>query len=434
MLEMRSCLTARLPSISRSGTSERVAALDRSDKVLVLGAGLQGACAALAAAQRNLSVCLIDQDQGCLERASLRNEGKIHLGHVYAHDPSFRTADLMLRAALSFAPLLDSWCPGQFSWPHLCSNPFLYVVARETLVAPSQLFAHYARIEDRCRELLAEDPSLHYLGGRPTRLWETCDVPALLNPAFAAAAVSTPEASVDTHALQRVLAAALASEPRIELIYGHVVEEVARREHGFTATGRTRGGERWHRDGAYVVNALWTGRLAIDAQLGLQPGRRWVYRLKHRVVGRTPRPLAGLPSITFVLGPFGDVVTRQHDETLYLSWYPVCQTGWSQSLQPPDVWEAAVTGALGAQQQEPIIRDTLAAFNEIIPGLGEAGDAIADGGVIFAWGDSDIDQGDSELHQRHQIGITSEDGYFSMNTGKLTSAPYFARQLVDLLS
>lgn len=412
----------------------RSVAKNRREKIVVLGAGLQGACAALVAAQQGHAVCLVDQAPRCLDRASLRNEGKIHLGHVYAHDPSFKTAELMLRSALSFAPLLEKWIPGQFSWPALRSTPFHYIVARDTLVPTARLFEHYARIEVRCRELQAEAPELHYLGERLTTLWEQRDLPPWLNPSFACAAVPTPEASIDTAGLQQIIAGALARDPRIELLYMHTVEDVVRKPHGFTVIGRTQTGERWRRDAGGVVNALWDGRLAIDAQLGLKPNRPWVYRFKHRVLGHLPAALAGLPSMTIVLGAFGDVVTRPHDDALYLSWYPVCQTGWSQSLQPPAAWGAAAAGTLGVADQAPIIRGTLAALNNFIPGLGEARGKTADGGVIFSWGESDIDDHQSELHQRHQIGIISADGYHSINTGKLTSAPYFADQLGVLLS
>ena len=400
----------------------------------MLGAGLQGICAALVAARRGATVCLIDQDQACLERASFRNEGKIHLGHVYAYDLSFKTADLMLRSALSFAPLLDKWLPDAFHWPTLRSNPFLYVIARELLVPGSQLFAHYARIEDRARELQTLDPSLNYLGERLTRLWEVCrQLPTWLNPAFASDVVATPEVSIDTACLRKVLRGAIKLEPRIKPMYGHVVKGVARKSYGFTVTGQTRAGEDWSYDAGSVVNALWDGRLAIDAQLDLVPSRPWLYRFKHRVLARCPRELASLPSMTLVLGAFGDVVTRPQDNSIYLSWYPVCQTGWSQYLAPPSAWSAAAIGKLDIAEQEPIIRGTLAAFDSLIPGLGKADNAIADGGVIFAWGETDINDGKSELHQRHESGVLHADGYFSINTGKLTNAPYFARELGDLL-
>ena len=72
-------------------------------RIAVLGAGLQGACVALAASALGHDVILFDQAERSLDRASLRNEGKIHLGHVYANDSSFQTAELMLRAAVTAA-------------------------------------------------------------------------------------------------------------------------------------------------------------------------------------------------------------------------------------------------------------------------------------------------------------------------------------------
>ena len=77
----------------------------------------------------------------------------------------------MLRSALSFAPLLDGWLPGAFSWPTLRSNPFLYVIAREHSPRKPTLRALH-KVEGRARELQALDPSLNYLGERLTRLWE----------------------------------------------------------------------------------------------------------------------------------------------------------------------------------------------------------------------------------------------------------------------
>ncbi len=60
-------------------------------KIVILGAGLQGVSVALELAHRGVQVLLIDQDQQPMNRASLRNEGKIHLGLIYANDPSQAT-------------------------------------------------------------------------------------------------------------------------------------------------------------------------------------------------------------------------------------------------------------------------------------------------------------------------------------------------------
>ena len=55
------------------------------------------------------------------------------------------------------------------------------------------------------------------------------------------------------------------------------------------------------------------------------------------------------------------------------------------------------------------------------------------GGVIFAWGETDITNPLSELHSRHDVGPHSYGRYHSIDTGKLTLAPLFARQMADAL-
>ena len=80
-----------------------------SKDVIVIGAGLTGSCVALELANQGFKVALLDQDSVPMNRASRRNEGKIHLGLIYAADPSLSTADLQLRGALSFPQLLKRW-------------------------------------------------------------------------------------------------------------------------------------------------------------------------------------------------------------------------------------------------------------------------------------------------------------------------------------
>ena len=57
-------------------------------QVIVLGAGIQGACVALLLQKRGYRVTLVDKGTDCLQFASRVNEGKIQLGHVYANDSS----------------------------------------------------------------------------------------------------------------------------------------------------------------------------------------------------------------------------------------------------------------------------------------------------------------------------------------------------------
>ena len=71
-------------------------------RVGVLGGGLQGCCAALALADQGVHVTLFDRNQALVTRAGVANEGKIHLGYMYAGDPSLRTAKTVEQAGLNF--------------------------------------------------------------------------------------------------------------------------------------------------------------------------------------------------------------------------------------------------------------------------------------------------------------------------------------------
>jgi len=74
-------------------------------RVGVLGGGLQGCCTGLALAERGLDVTLFDRNDHVLSRAAVANEGKLHLGYVYAGDPTFATAKTMMTGARSIGPV-----------------------------------------------------------------------------------------------------------------------------------------------------------------------------------------------------------------------------------------------------------------------------------------------------------------------------------------
>jgi len=150
--------------------------------ILIAGAGLQGSCIALELALRGLPVLLLDQDPQPMNRASLRNEGKIHLGLIYAADPTFKTARLQLTGGLRFRRLLQRWI-GEAANQLSYSTPFTYLVARDSVLKPEELAEHYARLEEEYRAQLLVDPELDYLGARPPFLARKLDaIPPQLQP------------------------------------------------------------------------------------------------------------------------------------------------------------------------------------------------------------------------------------------------------------
>ena len=108
----------------------------------------------------------------------------------------------------------------------------------------------------------------------------------------------------------------------------------------------------------------------------------------------------------------------------------VCVTTGLLRRLEPDELEGVLAHELSHVAHRDVAVMTVASFLGVIAGL-VVRDVSA--GVIFSWGQSDIDDPQSELHERWDVGIHATDGYFSIDTGKLTCAPLFASGLVELL-
>ncbi len=404
---------------------------DFETEILVLGAGLQGAGVALELARRGIPLTLVEQDERALNRASLRNEGKIHLGLIYANDRTRDTAFLMLDGALRFRAIVARWLGSEAQWLAI-STPFHYLVACDSVLAPDALVPHYRAVEARCREQLAADPTLDYLGGRPDRLFRpltNSELTAHFDAARFAAGFATAELALDTAKLASALREALAASPRIRLRFSHMARIIEREREGFRVEGDGPGGP-WRIRARQVVNASWERRLAFDRQLGLAAPADLLHRLKFRLIVRLPADLRGAPSVTMVLGRYGDVVVR-HDGTAYLSWYPSGLQGWSQDVEPPRSWDAACRGEADPELARRVEEGIRTAIDAWYPGIARSETMLVDAGAIVAIGRSDVDDAESGLHDRTRIGVSSHGGYHSVDPGKLTTAPMFAVKAAD---
>jgi glycine/D-amino acid oxidase-like deaminating enzyme len=396
-----------------------------SQRVAVVGGGIQGCAVALELARRGMDVDLFDRRPRLFDGASRHSEGKIHLGFVYAADESLRTARLMAHGAAAFAPALRRWI-GDGMERLVISTPFNYVVHRRSMRPPEELEAVYRRITAIVRDAFAGGP---YFGGAdPTRLRRLDPGEAAAYGPDAAAVFETGEIAIEPDVLADELVAAVHRHERIRTATDTTVLSADRAARRLSVVNGA--GEQETEPFDHIVNCAWEGRLALDASAGLPQPDPWSFRMKY--FGRVDRPDGAdpPPSTTIVLGSFGDVVDFGDGRT-YLSWYPVGRRGWSSDLSPPS-WPTTVA--------EEDARDIITGIGEGLAGVvPAAGRLVADhpdharvrGGVIYALGDTDISDARSVLHQRHRVGPSSHATYHTVDTGKLTLAPLFALDVAD---
>jgi glycine/D-amino acid oxidase-like deaminating enzyme len=391
-------------------------------RVAVVGGGIQGACVALELAERGVNVELFEAKHAVMDGASRHSEGKIHLGFVYANDPSLETASLQARGAGSFLPLMRRWF-GDAVDDVGTSDRFRYVVHEDSLLSARELENVYTDIGQLIRSSCSEGA---YFGIEQPWQFERLD-DLVGYGEQATAAFLTREIAIDPDAIADLIAKRLVDTPEIEI-------RTDSRVIGVDTRGRTL--SIVDADGVmsvtprfeHVVNCAWSGRPRIDSTVGMEPRFPWSFRMKYFL--RTSHDLA-LPSSTIVLGPFGEVV-RYPSGHHYLSWYPVCRRGWSTDLEPP-AWPTR----LGRRDSLAMIQQTLELLGQVVPAVTRIATDTIDvrGGIIYALGDTDVDDPASHLHRRSEVGITTVAGwYHSIDTGKYTTAPLFAKEAVDVIA
>lgn len=379
----------------------------------------------MALADFGIAVDLYDRNETSMTQASLQNEGKIHLGYVYGNDPSLLTAAKMVRGSATFGPLLERWL--EISRSEMTrSAPFNYAVHRDSLLTVDDVARHLAATH----AMVVEN-----LGGGEYFGLDVTEPPRRLNPEelngdydtdLIQAVFETEEVSIDPADLARHVRIRVDSHPKITCLFETTVLGATITDAGVEVRSQKLGidtSETYDQ----VVNALWDGRIVLDQSMGLGPDDPWLFRVKYYL--RLEAPGNRLPSTTFVLGPYGDVVDYGSG-VFYLSWYPAGLIGLSSLPEFPRADRELTEG-----QIEAMSRDIVAGLASVMPGVERiavnAVQSRIEGGVIFAWGETDIDDSSSGLHKRFSIGPTSHGPYHTIDTGKLTTAPLHAQQLAS---
>ena len=391
--------------------------------VAVVGGGLAGTVAALELAEAGVDVDLFEAADDLLTGASYWCEGKVHLGFVYAMDSSMRTARTMVDGASSFARILSRYVP-EAVLASATSAPFVYAVPIDSMLPTARVVEHFERVDALLRES-SERPRASVRGREPSwrRLGDR-ERAGLYDADRVVSAFQTAEVAIDPRVLAPVLRAAVRSHDRIATRLGTPVRAFRPPDENGAQLVIEVGGVASVASYRRAVNAAWSQRLALDATARIPAAGTVMHRYK---VGLHGPALPGtVPSTTFIVGSYGDVV-RFADRS-YQSWYPAGLVASHVGVEPPGA--ADVLGGLDAPGITTVTAQELA---RLMPGsaaaLRQAAEhSVVAGGWITAWGSTDIDDPGSRLHERHEIGVSSYGPHLSIDTGKYTTAPHFAAQ------
>jgi glycine/D-amino acid oxidase-like deaminating enzyme len=400
----------------------------------IVGAGITGCSAALMLARRGARVTLLDQAAHPFAGASRWNEGKIHLGYLYAADPSLATVRRLLPGGLAFRPLVEELLSSSLL-PATTRQDDLYLVHRDSVVDVSAMRRHVETVTSMASAHPAGQGYLTPLRDDGWRELPRDELPRRGTDEIAAGFV-VPERSVSTRWVADRFVQALGASD-VEFQGGTRVTAV-RSVRGSTAppyaldvVGRGRPGAASLGPFDVVVNAAWEGRPALDASLGLPPPDVRSHRYRLAVFVRT-RSRRQTPRSTVVsTGPFGDVKNYDgHD--FYLSWYPVGLVAQGEGVSPPQV------DPLTDEDHQDVIDGTVGRLRDLVPGIHavmtDADEVAVAGGWVYAAGRGSLSDPMSSLHRRERVGTTRVSSYFSVDTGKFSIGPWLARELAETLT
>lgn len=434
----------RVAGISATPEPEKILAIFRhkiseaksnKKRVAVLGGGIQGCTMALLFEKHGYDVTIFDKSTDILNRASSNQEGKIHLGLVYSGDQTLKTGARMLESALRFSGYLEYLVGETIDWAKWKSSKFHYMVPYDSILSPTELELYFNNLQAIYYEMLKGDPTLSYLGERPQRLYRPIPLnKTLVNESFFEAAFESEEYAISHSELKLAIKRALRSKHTIHTLLNTIVLETRREVGNFSALDRNTTFQIVTNLGVHggfdkVVNCLWEGRREIDQQMGIPAWSGNNVRLKFGIKTEYMEPLATMPSMTIVNGPFGDFVNYPGDQKMYFSWYPVSMHGMVVDEKIPAELHDIADGAIPRELASFQIDSHQQSFDAMLLPQGPALDFKCPelvGGFILGNGKSDIQNRDSLLHTRCDEPIYHEDGYFSISTQKFTSAPYHA--------
>lgn len=389
-------------------------------RVAVLGAGILGSSLGIFLARDGARVTVYDKADEPMAAASRWNEGKIHLGYLYGADPSLRTARHILPGSLVFAALVAQLIDAPV---RATPSDDIFLIHRDSVVDTDRMRVQFEAVSDLVRK--------HPDAGR--YLVDVTDVTIeSLSPRELAAIAGdeivagfrVPERSVHTRWLADQLVGAVAAEDRITVRPRSTVVAATPIDgiHGPWQVRCADGG-----CDAYdvVVNALWSGRLPVDATAGLDPEPPWSHRYRLCVFARTGTEV-DIPSALVAVGPFGDV--KNYDgRDFYLSWYPSGLVAESEDL------ELAEPEPLAGAARDAFLADVLTGLGAHVPGIARvfdhAEELVVGGGYVFARGTGSIGDRSSSLHARDRFGVQRRGSYYSVDTGKYSTAPWMAQRL-----
>jgi hypothetical protein len=349
------------------------------------------------------------------------------MGFTYGLDRSGETGRLMMRSALDFSRTMERWF-GKIDWDSMLLDKGYYLLHKtESLLQEDELVAYYDDLQRYYTSILDSESS--YFGKRPKKIFEVLPtIPDGVSPKLVSRVIKTEERIVEMFKFRDVIVENV-KKRNIKVLTDTEVVGVRHEGSKFAVDVITKNGDKEQLKGDVVVNCLWNNRIAIDKTIGLDTVEDPLYRFKIGIFGKVSTPVL---NCSIISGAFGNISPRMDNDYAYISWHTDCMQGMTTDGVTPKEWEAYFAKDQSKELTAKWVSDAVRHISEFVPAAATFKPIKLLPGVICSAGKTDIGDKTSAVHRRAcQMGIYGSDGYFSVNTGKFSSAPLLAVELLN---
>ncbi|MEO5581533.1 MAG: hypothetical protein ABIR66_02490, partial [Saprospiraceae bacterium] len=355
---------------------------------------------------------------------------KIHMGFLFSNDRTLKTGTKMMHDALHFSYCMEYLLDEEIDWANLKSEKFIYLVPHDSLLTHNHIETYFNKLQHIYSDLLITYPHLSYLGERPDKIFNPASVPSDIDQTLFKHCFQTEEVAISQDGLKNNIKAGLIRKG-VETILNEHIYRVSRITNSRFSVETNR--NTYQSD--LVINCLWENQTIIDQQLGILSRKENNLRLKFGIISKYIDALRFMPSVSMVSGPYGDFVNfpLPKDRKMYFSWYPVSRHGMVVNQQVPEDWISICNGNIDKSLSAYQFEHHEQVFRQLFSRSFHFNSPVLIAGMIVANGKDDINYINSTLHQRNEEPIFSKAGYYTISTGKYTSAPHNAFLLKNML-
>lgn len=396
---------------------------------IILGAGIQGVCCAYALHDNGYDVTLVEKADKVFNRTSLNQEGRIHLGFTYGLDKTRKTGSSVMSAALGFSSILEEWF-GKVDWDKITLDKGYYVVHKnESLLHADEIENYYNYLQDLYDEQIQNSEKKSYFGNKPKKLFKRLDkIPDHYSEDQIGHAFLTEETIVEMFHFRDLVIENL-KRRKIKVLTSTEALGTERLDRGFSVEVLNSKNERERLKADIVVNCLWNNRIKHDKTIGVSTLHEPLYRFKVGLFGKVTAPVY---NTSIISGAFGNISPRMDGTYAYISWHPDCMIELTKDGTTPTHWDEFMENPDNSHFSKEWVKNTIIELSKFMPSVSTFKPTKLLPGIIVSAGKSDISDKNSNVHKRGEhIGVHEFDGYYSMDTGKFSTAPMFAKELLE---